>query len=212
MNKKLGLPLALLVLLVGGYFGVSSLKKSPLGEAMTKGSISALLAAGKNVSCTMSGPDGSKGTVYVAGERVRGEFTTKGPNGTDMATSYIVDQDYMYMWSGKEGTKFKNEKITPPPQRERQENESAPTTGQGPDLDTEGDLDCKSWRPDNSMFTPPSDVKFTDFTAMMEKAAEQGEKMMKEAGTGAGISASVCDQVEDAAAKAQCVSALGGGN
>jgi hypothetical protein len=66
-------------------------------------------------------------------------------------------------------------------------------------------MNCSGWIPDNSKFQVPGNVEFTDLSAMMENAKMQG----KPGATAPKMDSSVCDQIEDADAKAQCQNALG---
>lgn len=171
-------------------------KSESLGSA-TKGSIASLLAAGKNVSCTMTNPDGKgTGAIYVSGKKVRGDFTTMTDPSKEFKSSMIQDGEYAYMWSDadKKGTKFKVSAIpTPTPN-------SASTTD-AVDINQEVDMNCSTWTVDPSKFIVPADVQFTDMSAMMEGMQGQG--------TTNNSQKSICDSIADPQAKAACQSSLG---
>lgn len=165
-------------------------------ESGIRGSIKSLLGTGRNVTCTVTYPEnGGSGTIYVAGERVRGDFKVM-VESKEMESYMIVDDEFGYFWSGKQGTKMKIDET---------EKTASPLPGdqeQSQDIDEEVDLKCSSWPVDNSKFTPPSDVEFTDFTQTMQQQSG-GSGTPK-------IDASYCNQITDPAAKAACLDAASG--
>lgn len=208
MQKKAGLIIGVIVIaIVLAVFFLMQSMKSPeqksensvangLGE-MTKGSIAGLIAAGKSVNCTMNYPDGQgSGSVYVSGKKVRGDFSVLA-EGKEYKSSMIQDGDYAYLWSDadKKGTKIKVSGLG---------SGSAPTgansQSQAVNLDQQVDLKCSSEGVDASKFVVPSDVEFTDMSAMMEKVQQQS-------GQTPGSTSSPCDAITDPQAKASCVSA-----
>lgn len=209
MNKQMmiigGIVLVIALVGAGAFFMMNKAQPSTAenmapvdgiesAQTGTKASIKSLIGANKNVNCTISYPDGKgSGTVYVAGAKVRGDFTFKSEE-TQMQTSMIQDGEYMYMWNGSQGTKMSIDSVP----------SASPTasTQQTADLDSEVDMDCSNWSVDESMFEVPADVKFTDMSAMMEKMQEQTQKMPK-------TDSSACDSIADPQTKAACVSALG---
>lgn len=160
-----------------------------------KGSLKSLLGAGKNVNCTFSYPDaGSTGTVYVSGQRMRGDFNMM-VEGKTMESHMIQDETYVYSWTGSQGAKFKIEETL----------KASPVPGgqqQNVDLDKEVDYKCSPWAANNSMFSVPTDVTFTDMSEMMKQVPSQTGNQ--------GTQPSACDQITDPQAKAACVSATSG--
>lgn len=165
-------------------------------ETSAKGSLKSLLGLGKNVNCTFTYPDaGSTGTVYVSGQKMRGDFNMM-VEGKQMESHMIQDGTYAYSWTGSQGAKFKID----------QNLKASPVSGgqqQSVDLEKEVDYKCSPWSADNSKFTVPTDVKFVDMSEMMKQVPAQ-------TGNTPGGQQSACDQITDPAAKAQCVKALGG--
>lgn len=165
--------------------------------SMTKGSIASLLTAGKNVTCSMTYPDGKgSGTIYVSGKKMRGDFTMMDAS-REYKSSMIQDGEYAYMWSDadKKGTKFKVAGIPSPSPVANAKMDTA-------DINQEVDLNCSTWGVDPSRFVVPTDVEFTDMSSMMEQMQDQSG-MMKDADK------SACDAISDPQAKAACQSALG---
>lgn len=211
MHKKIGIIIAAFILLVIiAFFAlnqasktssnkIASSEKSESSEPLTRGSIASLLTSGKNVNCTMSYPDGKgAGTIYVSGKKMRGDFTVNVETIGEVKSSMIQDGEYAYMWSDadKKGTKFKVSGIpTPSP--------TANSSNQSVDLNQEVDLKCSSWGVDPSKFTVPSDVEFTDMSAMMEKVQDQSGAIQNN-------QSNLCDSITDPQDKAACVSALSG--
>lgn len=212
MTKQRGIILAVVVILaLLGLFAFSQMKKpiSPAGEqsaiqqnssvpatqeSITKGSLRSLIAAGKNVNCEINFPDGNtKGTTFVSGNKMRGDFTVKGPDGKEMASHMINDGTYAYLWTDtvKQGTKMKIDAVKP---------SVSPAGVQGADLDREVDLKCSPWSVDASKFNIPPDIQFNDVSSMLKNTgASSAPKVDK----------SICDQIPDAASKAECIKALG---
>lgn len=204
----LGASIVVIIIAVLAYTMVS--KSSKTGQApttaestqpqqATRGSIKSLLGMGKSETCDIVYPDGNgKGTIYVVDKKMRGDFTTM-VNNQSMENHMIQDGDYVYFWSGTQGTKMKVSTIaTPTP---------GATVGQQPqgaDLNKDVDYKCSSWSVDNSKLTPPADVKFTDLTQMM---TPQQTKSSPQTG---GTNSSYCNPLTDPAAKAACINAGSG--
>lgn len=213
MGKPAIIVIAVLVLALIGYLGYSRMQPGgtnmmqqgikQAGESMTRGSIKSLLGANKNITCKVTDAESEgESTVYIAGSKMRGDFTAK-VEGKTMMSHMIQDDEYAYMWSDEDskGTKFKLLADEP-------ESSVAPGTAgqsQTENLDEEVDMNCSGWIPDGSKFKAPSNVQFTDLSQMMESAKTQG----KTGTTAPKMDSSVCDQIEDADAKAQCQNALG---
>lgn len=210
MQKKIGIIAAALVLLVIIAFfalkqsskpsdNIESSQKTESGESLTRGSIANLLTSGKNVNCAMTYPDGKgSGTIYVSGHKMRGDFMVNAEAMGEVKSSMIQDGEYAYMWSDvdKKGTKFKVAGIGTPSPAANSKTESV-------DVNQEVDLKCSSWGVDSSMFIVPTDVEFTDMSAMMEKVQDQSGAIPSNQNN-------LCDSIIDPQDKAACVSALSG--
>lgn len=171
-------------------------------SSKTRGSIKSLLGIGKNVTCDITYPDGNgSGTTFIADKKMRGDFTMM-VDKKEMENHMIQDGDTTYFWSGTQGTKMKIDdsvKVSPSPATGQQ--------SQGADINKDVDYKCSSWSVDNSKFTPPADVSFTDMSALMDKMKQTQPATGQEPGT---TKSSYCDQITDPAAKAACISASGG--
>lgn len=136
-------------------------------ESVATASIKEFLLAGENKQCTFQDAD-IRGTLYFAGDqRMRQDYEST--NAAEPGSgSMIVLQEKQYIWSNdtKEGMIFAFN-----PEEEAAASEEAAETPEedSVDLNKEFEFTCRSWRVDESLFTPPSDVKFTDMAAMMQQ-------------------------------------------
>lgn len=214
MSKQRGIIIAVVVILaLLGFFAFSQMKKPvspadeqtaveqnnstpvPQQESVSKGSLRSLITAGKNVNCEINYPDGNtKGTTYISGNKMRGDFTVKGPDNKEIASHMINDGTYAYIWTDtvKTGTKIKIDAVNP--------SVSPNAQSQSADLDAEVNLKCSPWSVDNSKFSVPSDIQFSDLTSVIKNSG--GSATPK-------VDKSVCDQIPDPTAKAECIKTLG---
>lgn len=157
--------------------------------------IRGLLGLGKNVMCTFENTDEtgntSSGTVYVAGEQMRGDFNNSGPAGA-FEGHMIRDGEYAYSWSSlvSQGTKFKLD-----------QEESDDKSEKSVDLDKQVDMDCQSWSGDSSKFNLPEGIEFQDISKAVKQVEEQSEDAQQ-------LQQSACEQITDSQAKAACMQAL----
>jgi len=179
VNKKF-LPIVLVVgavvVLAIGAFAFFGMNKGSLPgvvkESVTSGgnSLRGLLTSGSNQQCSFKDED-SEGTVYVAAERMRGNFTTTVDGKTTVA-HMIIDNNTMYNWVDGENTGFTFAFDPEDADVEEGEADTPTQSDESVDLDKEVDYNCSPWSVDNSFFTPPADVDFQDFSSMMPQGAE----------------------------------------
>ena len=132
--------------------------------------ISALRLAGENRKITFSSTleDGSQsnGTIYVdADKRMRGDFDLI-KDGTTTKSSMIIRDDTQYLWqpSTNQGTKMSIDAMLD------QNSDGVARDNQassGADTNTPVDFTCSSWRVDDAIFTPPTNITFTDMTSVL---------------------------------------------
>lgn len=159
-----------------------------------------LFSSGANQECTFSykneSSGESSGTFYITKDKLRGDVTTNAEGkATDFSMIRVGDDNYMW------GSEFDGGIEMTLSLEELKGNEEASAYV---DLDKNFDYKCKGWTVDNTKFTPPSNVKFTDFSAMMEastKATTGGDFKMD---------ASVCASITDPSTKAACEKAVEG--
>lgn len=174
-------------------------------ENSITGNIFSLLQSGQNVACTFSSTaddTSSSGTVYVSGKNMRGDFQST-INSQTSNTHMIRDGEWMYTWTDGQTTGLKL-KITEEDERqgkEMAEKMESDKKNQGFDISQQVDYSCKPWGVDQSKFTVPSNVTFTDLSAQMEDA----KNMMQNSSQSA---CSACETITDTQAKAACKQSL----
>lgn len=171
MKKFVFVLLALLLLGVGGYYLYS---KS--GQKMTRtekaggvfGSIKDALSKSLSLQCEFTDDRGVATVAYVKAGAVRVNTTGK----TAEESGYFIMKDKkLYFWQkgSKEGTlmTMSDEKVTAAPGKPEPTGKADEKSG-----NVLGELEkfkdkCKPSVVADSLFTPPSDVTFTDFSKMM---------------------------------------------
>ena len=179
MNKKVIIVVVLLLLAVGGYF-MTQKSSSPSMNSNSVGSspftsIQDALSKSLSLQCTFTDEEGRETKTYIKAGAVRTDFT-----GTKSAESgsMIFKNKKMYTWNSdtKEGFMMEVPDVTGPPSQTT----TTTTVGTG---EKSGKNDhpadalamiekykdsCKPGTVADSLFTPPSDVKFNDFSNMMK--------------------------------------------
>lgn len=126
------------------------------------GSTKDLLARGGDYKCTFAQEvenSKSTGTVYISGEKLRGDFKTEitatGP--AMLVESHMIsDGEFMYTWSSMMPTGFKMN-VT-----ETSETATITPSQQGFDANVDIDYNCVAWTPEESQFSLPSTVTFSE--------------------------------------------------
>lgn len=205
MNKNLVIiGIIVLVLLAGGAYLMMGKKSAtlspgtsmqtaptiaPTSAGTTMKSIKDLLASGVAQKCTFSDSTATgsvTGTTYISSGKMRGDFDST-YQGKTTSTHMIIDGKAEYVWLDGQTSGFKiaydiqNIKITPSQQ-------------QSVDLNKSFNYTCSGWLVDGSQFTPPSNLKFTDYGTMTIPSA-------------GATNCSVCDSLSGMA-QSQCKSAL----
>jgi hypothetical protein len=125
--------------------------------------------------------------VYVSGGKVRTDFTGKSASGT-ISGHMIADSATVHTWMDGMSQGFTTS-ITA-------QATTSNNSQQGVSPDTKVQTSCEPWSADASLFVVPSNITFTDPSAMMKAGA-----------SGSANSCAVCDQAP-ASARAQCRAAL----
>ena len=199
----------LLVLGLGGFFLFSKQSPSSLNQTnnTTSGtektameSLADLIKGGSNLTCEFNSQAdengyASKGTIYIASGNMRGDFINT-IDGKTTNMSMIRNGNDNYIWGDEIETGIK--------MTLSQEDLVAETNEASKyiDLNKKLDYNCNPWGVDQSKFTPPSNIKFTDLSKMMEEA----KKLMED--KDGDINSSLCDSIEDTNAKAACKNAI----
>jgi len=234
MNRKairILIAVIILFILVGGVWALHSHLSSPGEEAanpqnkasqMTTGkkSLSDFLSMNATLKCTFSDKtNSSSGTVYVSNGKMRGDFTSQ-DNSAATQTHMVNDSSYIYYWTDgqKNGYKMslatiKNE--TPHISMSPSHGTSDQGQTQGMDMHQQSNYSCGPWVVNSSLFTVPSDITFTDYSAMMQGSSSQSAPHEGAAATQEGTqmhgNAAMCAQCDKApagSARSQCLATL----
>lgn len=217
-NLPVIIGIILLLVLIGGgvMFMNRNASQSPQVPAQQAGgteettsaggalqSLKDLMTAGKSQTCTFESGDASTGkstgTVYIAGNKVRADFSTTGTDGQNYAGSMINDGTYMYNWDSatKQGMKIAiTEEMQKTTEEIKNDNQNAYLNP-----DEKGTYNCQGWGTDSSKFAPPADVTFTDYSAMMKNIQDQTAGMKQ-------TQCAACAQLEGES-QAMCKKSLG---
>ena len=135
---------------------------------------------------------------------MRGDFESE-INGQRMISHMISKDDTSYNWQDGQTTGFMM-KIDPdtlsPGDDEKNNGLPDSEKNQPIDPDKVVDYKCSPWNADNSLFNPPQNIKFTDYSSMMPPSAgrDTPNKQTEDP-------CSACDSLTGDA-KSQCLSAL----
>ncbi|MEK7559516.1 MAG: hypothetical protein AAB521_04380 [Patescibacteria group bacterium] len=186
MNKNVIIAIVALVLIVlgsGAYIMSKNSAKAPSsqtspnqsssGDSISPKSMKDLLTAGQSQKCTFTdkiAEADSQGTVYVANGKMRGDFDSQ-VSGESYIMHMIVKDNQSYTWTEGQTTgfmmEFNPDKIA----------EAVPTgsSSQTVDVNKYIDYKCSGWTADESVFTPPANVKFQNFGEVKTPTGSAGE-------------------------------------
>lgn len=194
------------VVLGGGAYYVINKNKDEKSNNQTNSqnsertSLNSLLGQNKNVKCEFSQTDeqGSKssGTVYVAGERMRGNFTVQVNGQAEQKSNILQDKEYNYIWAENAANGIKTKVVDVEAAADQQASNGQT---QSVDQDTEYDYKCVDWSVDEAQFQVPGGIQFTDFSAQLEQAGQAQQDA-------AGAAQAACAQISDASIRAACES------
>jgi hypothetical protein len=171
------LPIMVLSLLILGGCGTTASTSvvaptaTPTAKTETaRTALKELLAGGKTQICTWTSTENGvemKGTLYVSGKKFRQESETTDAKTKTVSQSFsISDGESIYSWGGamgKQGVKFSMSSIgnivtgTP----------TGASSRTGVNLNQEYQYQCQPWTADETLFTPPADVTFSDMSSLI---------------------------------------------
>lgn len=192
-TKTIVIGIALLLVAAGGYYLVNSgTESAALPEAENnnvhsvdaevsdrqqgRGALMAFLGLGRTVMCTFSHEDtengfSSDGEFYFDGtsKRFRVDSTTRGESDS-YVTHMINDGEFAYVWSEGEDETFAMKMSADIHSDVETQDFDGPgeSDNRQVNLEEEVEYDCDSWRVDNSLFVPPTNIEFMDMASMME--------------------------------------------
>ncbi len=214
-NKNLVIALVvIIILLLAGGGGYMLLHKSTGNSQKTANqtnlqptktpqqtaeSLLDLVKMGKNLRCTFKtevANGATAGTVYVSGQNIRADFSVTS-GGNTQQTSMIKEGNTSYIWGGTLSTGVK---MTVSLEQLAQNKQAS----QYVDPNQKVNYSCSPWNVDPSLFTLPTNVKFTDITSLMAPKTT-GTSQVQTQTTPA---ADPCSQIADPTTKAACENAL----
>ena len=135
-----------------------------LGQA-SRGTLRGLFKVGRDVTCTVSGPQANgetSGTVFISAEGdIRGDFVTEASSGADVDSHMIIQDDTAHVWNGTEGVAMSTSQLSANASAQAEVRFSV-------DVNSQVDYTCSEWSRDESKFNLPPNVTFVDIGAMIE--------------------------------------------
>jgi len=176
-------------------------------EGAVNQSLKDLMGSGKNLECSweFEDPEGkgrTTGLVYIAGNRSRSEVRVRvegeGEELANMDLISINDGEMGYMWNEGQttGSKYNIAEMEKLGEEMSQGQENITQNQTQNDWENIYNYECKNWRVDESKFSVPTNVEFTDMMAQMQQMQEQTENMK-----------GVCDDLPEPQ-KSQCLEAM----
>lgn len=134
----------------------------------------ALLQSRETKTCTYSmEQEGTtiSGVAYIAGDNMRNNYEVSGEE-QNITGSMIKMGDTMYIWGSSmpQGIKMQvNMEELAAQYSQNGDQQLIPGQNMTPfDITKQTEYTCANWVSDDSMFTPPADVTFTDMSEMMQ--------------------------------------------
>ena len=219
-----------LIILVGGGFFLSKHSMSPSQAGQTANSAMQSATGKKSLfdffsmtgsqKCTFTNSSTNNGgTVYVSSGKMRGDFQEKNNStGASEQTHMINDGTYVYIWTDGQNNGYKmSESFI---KQEESQPTEAPANGssanqpsQAVDMHQQVNTSCGAWTADASMFVPPTNITFTDYSSMMQgagsgTAAQSGAAPQGMSAQQKQTACSACNQVPAGAMRNQCLAQL----
>lgn len=196
---------------------------SSMDTKMFSGKLADLLSSGDDYTCEYKYTDddgsSSEGMMYVTsrGQRMSGDFAYTDVEGSTTRSYMINDGTYIYTWSAEAAQGYKM--LIPDGDFEAYLEDAENMAADYSNDENSNPLsmnemnnveyDCKSWNVDESVFTPPTDVDFVDFSAQMEGLMDSLQGDVDGDSPAPGLDCSVCDNVPAGTSRDQCLQALG---
>ncbi len=133
------------------------------GLATGRYALKEILVSDVAQECSFSDPNGVSGTVYVATGSMRGDFTST-VNGKAMTSHIITEDTTSFVWTDgmNQGVKTTISDIAP---------SGSNNSPSSVSMDQKYDYTCASWTADDSKFSLPSEIKFSDIANSKRDAA-----------------------------------------
>lgn len=174
-----------------------------------RGTLESLLSLAQNLECTVNYDADAdaevNGTYFTSSGKMRGDFVVNSEAG-QAVSSVIMKDNTMYSWSEIDGEKY-GVKFNLDEVKEAEQAGEAPDTREPVPLDADVDYSCKPWTSfDNSVFEPPSDIIFQDFSNILNAGMEFGT-IYEETG-GESDQCEMCSSIPAGAGRDACLAAF----
>jgi hypothetical protein len=215
--KNIGIAVAIIILIIilgaGGFLflkyskapampkqvATSTPTKAPTTNSAS-GTILSLLSGGKTVNCVITYPDNKgTGTIFVADKKFAGDFTTKDSSGKETIGHIVSDGTFMYIWSASMPTGIKMSLEAAKNAATNAQNNQAVNINQNVNMN------CQQWSADNSKFTVPTNIRFTDMSNFFPQGQPAGTVTPS---TGTQTGTSPCDQIPAGPSRTACLNAM----
>lgn len=192
MNKAvIGVLVAVVVLGGAYYLWQSGTLKSEPADPTT--SFRELAASNTPQECTFEAPNGSKGTLFIASGKIRGDFSIA-YGGATTTGHMIMREETSYVWMDTMSQGFKNSFSV------------SSSTPEAVNPDDRIKSSCRSWTPDESKFEVPTTITFRTITNAQVQSAVQSAapaNAIEPVNT-----CGQCDMIANDEARMQCRAAL----
>ena len=173
MQKNIVIIIVVILLIGGGVFLFMNNQQSPLTPSSSTNAITSIkdvLQQSQSISCNYTDERGRESKVYIKNGAVRSDYTSSSVEDTGSA---IIKNNTMYVWNGKEGfiMELPEASVTPAQGQERVKAEKDAYLA---DLEKYKQY-CKKDTVADSLFTPPADVTFTNYSQMIEETNKMNQ-------------------------------------
>jgi len=199
MKKVIIIIIAVIILGAGGYFIFSQAKNGPEAKTDASKDIKGLkvnknntllgwLKRGKGVRCAIKSED-EEVIMQTKNNKVRIDGLAGMMGQTEEETeepgAMISDGEWVYIWSGTGGMKMniKDMQESMPEEQKAQAKDYSWENMAKAWQDEEAEYDCKEARIADTIFTPPNNIEFVDFSQFMSGMTDLGEKFEEKYGT-----------------------------
>lgn len=174
--KVIGAIVVLVLLLGGGYMVMSKRTSSPASPTQTGAgnvfsSIKDALSKSLSLECSFTDEQGRQTKSYIKNGAVRADFT--GANANESG-SVIMKDKKIYFWNAQGGFMMTEPEVTPGAPQQTSSEKTPGNVGDMVSTMEKYKNSCKPSVVSDSLFTPPTNVTFQDFSKMMQGPSGTG--------------------------------------
>ncbi len=176
MNRNVLIGLILAVLLLGGGYVVVNKKTTPPGSSTKTGggvfsSVRDALSKSLTLECAFTDEQGRQTKAYIKNGAVRSDFTGATANESG---SVIMKDKKIYFWNAQGGFMMTQPEVTPGASQGTKEEKTPASVGDVVSTLEKYKNECKPSVVSDSLFTPPSNVTFQDFSKAFQGSSGAG--------------------------------------